>query len=65
MENGLSIYGSDSEEEMFMKNDYIVQLNKVHQNKDHIVDLTCARFLIFKVFERYSPAYNLRVEIHR
>ena len=43
MENGLIIYGSDSEEEMFMKNDYIVQLNKVHQNKDHIVELTCAR----------------------
>ena len=39
----VNIYGSDSEEEMFMKNEYIVQLNKVHQNNG-IVELSIARF---------------------
>ena len=39
----VNIYGSDSEEEMFMKKEYIVQLNQVHQNNG-IVELSVARF---------------------
>merc|ERR1712189_39287 len=38
MEN-VKILGSDSEEEMFLKSDYISQLNYVHQNNG-IVDLS-------------------------
>lgn len=39
----VNIYGSDSEEEMFLKDEYIVQLNKVHQNNGTI-ELSCVRF---------------------